>query len=97
MSQVQAEIRISPAQAVLGDKFNIEIDGQKIEFTLPAGAQSGTSFRFPGKGRAYRGNKRGDLILTIKVDFPKKLSHEQEELWKKLKDLDNKKKSWFGF
>ena len=94
MSQVQAEMRITPAQAVLGDKINAVIDGQKIEFDLPAGTQSGTSYRFPGKGRAYRGNKRGDLILTITIDFPKKLSKEQEELWKKLKELDNQKKWW---
>jgi DnaJ-class molecular chaperone len=94
LSQIQAEIRVTPAQAVLGDHFSVEVNGERIEFNLPAGTQNGSSFRFPGKGKAYRGGKKGDLILTVRIDFPRKLSREQEELWTKLKDLDNKKKWW---
>ncbi|MEI6498839.1 MAG: DnaJ domain-containing protein [bacterium] len=96
MSQVQAEIHISAAQAVLGDKIMLEIDGQKLEFAIPAGVQSGSSFRFPGKGRTYRGNKKGDLIITVKIEMPKSLTKEQRELWEKLKESESKKKSWFG-
>ena len=96
MSQIQAEIQISPAQAVLGDKINLEINGEKVEFNIPAGVQSGTSFRFPGKGRAYRGNKKGDLILSVKIAMPKSLTKEQRELWEKLKEAEGRKKSWFG-
>jgi len=96
MSQVQAEINISPAQAVLGDRISLEVNGEKVEFSIPAGIQSGTSFRFPGKGRAYRGNKKGDLILTVKIAMPKSLTKEQRELWEKLKEAEGKKKSWFG-
>lgn len=96
-SQVQAELSISPAQAVLGDRFKINVGGETLDFELPAGTQNGTSFRFTGKGNTARNGKRGDIILTIKVDFPKKLSREQKELWEQLKDLDkNNKKSWFN-
>jgi len=97
LSQVQAELSISPAQAVLGDKVKVSVNGENIEFEIPAGVQDGTSFRFPGKGKAYRGGKKGDLILTIRIELPKRLSREQKELWEKLKDLDKGgKKSWFG-
>lgn len=96
-SQVQAELSITPAQAVLGDHLKISVNNETLEFNIPAGTQNGTSFRFPGKGNASRG-KRGDLILTIKVELPKNLSREQRELWEKLKDLDRSgKKGWFGF
>jgi DnaJ-class molecular chaperone len=95
MSQIQAEVRISPAQAVLGDKLSIQIEREKIEFNIPPGTQSGTSFRFPGKGRAYRGGKRGDLILTVSVEMPKNISKEQRDLWEKLKELEKQKKSWW--
>ena len=95
-SQVQAELSISPAQAVIGDKIRVNIGAETLEFELPAGTQDGSSFRFPGKGKAYRGGKKGDLILTIRVELPKRLSREQKELWGKLKDLDKDgKKSWW--
>lgn len=95
-SQIQAELRITPSQAVLGDKISASIDGQKIEFNLPPGTSDGVSFRFPGKGRSFRGSHRGDLILTVRVEMPKKLSKEQKELWEKLKDLNNKKRHWWN-
>jgi len=94
VSQVQAELNISPAQAVLGDKINLEVGGEKIQFDIPVGITSGTSFRFPGKGRGYRGGKKGDLILTVNIQMPKHISKEQRELWEKLRDLETKKKWW---
>jgi len=96
MAQVQAEIKISPAQAVLGDKIALEIDKEKFEFAVPPGTQSGANFRFPGKGRAYRGGKRGDLILVVKVELPKNLTKEQKDLWEKLRESEAKKKGWWS-
>lgn len=94
-AQVQAELSISPAQAVLGDKIRVSVGGENIELDLPTGVQSGTTFRFPGKGKTYRGGKKGDLLLTIKIEMPKKLSPEEKELWQKLKDIKNNKKKWW--
>lgn len=95
-SQVQAELKISPAQAVIGDKMRISVSGENLEFDLPAGVQDGMSFRFPGKGKSYRGGKKGDLTLTIRVDFPKKISKEQKELWEQLRESErDSKKSWW--
>lgn len=91
---VSAELQISPAQAVLGDKISVKVGGDKIEFAIPAGTQSGDSFRFRGKGRATRGGQRGDLTLTVKVAMPKNLTKEQKELWTKLKESEHKKQWW---
>lgn len=98
LSQVQAEIAISPAQAVLGDKLSLRIENEEVEINLPPGVQTGTSFRIPGKGRAMRNGKKGDLILTVKIEMPKRLSKEQRELWEKLRqnEKDQGKKSWWG-
>jgi len=95
LSQVQAEIRITPAQATLGDTMILEINGEKIEFKIPPGTQAGTSFRFHGKGKAYRGSKKGDLILTVNIEVSKNLNKEQRELWQKLKEYEDKKQSWW--
>lgn len=94
-STVQAEVEITPAQAVLGDKLAIEVDGQSVEFDIPAGIQDGTQYRFKGKGRQTRNGQKGDLILAIRIKMPRKLNQEQKELWEKLKDLDKGKRSWW--
>ena len=94
-SQVQAELQISPAQAVLGDKVAISVNGQNLEFTIPAGTEAGTSFRFQGKGRATRNGRKGDLILTIKIVMPKHLTKEQREIWEQLREEESKKKGWW--
>jgi DnaJ-class molecular chaperone len=95
-AQVQAELSISPAQAVLGDKIRVNVGGENIELNIPAGVESGTTFRFPGKGKAYKGGKKGDLLLTIKIEMPKKISKDQKELYEKLRDLEKSggKKWW---
>jgi len=94
-AQVQAEIKISPSQAVLGDKLEISIDGQKINFDIPAGVQDGQTFRFSGMGRSTK-NGRGDLILTVRIEMPRHISKEQRELWEKLRQSETKKHHWWG-
>lgn len=95
-AQIQAELSISPAQAVLGDKMKINVGGENIDLDIPAGVQNGTTFRLPGKGRAYKGGRKGDLLLTVKIEIPKRLSKEEKELWEELKNLHkNNKKSWW--
>jgi len=94
-SQVQAEIKITPAQAVLGDKLEINVSGEKINLDVPAGVQDGQAFRFAGRGRTH--NKgRGDLILTVRIEMPKHVSKEQQELWEKLRESEAKKHHWWN-
>jgi curved DNA-binding protein len=95
-SSINAEVQISPAQAVLGDKISLNVSGEKIDFEIPAGTQDNTTFRFPGKGRAYKGGKRGDLNLSVRIKMPQKISQEERELWEKLKEHENApKKHWW--
>jgi len=95
-AQVQAQVNITPAQAVLGDKLSLRIGEEKIEFNIPAGVQSGTSFRFPSKGNKTRNGKRGDLILTVNIELPKHLTKEQRELWEQLRESETKKRTWWS-
>lgn len=93
-SQIQAELPISVAQAVLGDKVAFTTgDGQNIEMDIPAGTQDGQSFRFVGKGKTHKRGK-GDLIITIRIKMPQKISEEERELYEKIRDLEHNKKSW---
>lgn len=48
---------------------------------IPSGTQSGMQFKIKGKGMPQlRGNGRGDVIVQIVVDIPKKVSRRQKEL-----------------
>lgn len=91
MANVQAQVEVSIPQAVLGDKFDVQIDGQKLEVTVPPGTQDGQGIVYRGKGKATRGGRRGDLTLVFRVKVPKHLTKEERELYEKLKKLHAEK------
>lgn len=86
---ILSDEHVSFAQAVLGNKINVQtIDGD-VTMKVPAGTQSGELFRIKGKGvPSLRGNSRGDHLVKIVVDVPKKLSREQKKLIEQLGALD---------
>lgn len=94
-STIQAEVQITPAQAVLGDKLEVNIGGENLTLDIPAGVQDGTQFRVAGRGRKTRNGQRGDLIIQVRVKMPQRLNKEQKELWEKLREAEGKKKSWW--
>lgn len=88
MSTIQAEVQISVAQAVLGDKINLRVDDQSVELNIPAGTQDGQQFVFRGKGKTHR-RGRGDLIIITRIIIPsaRRLSRQERKLWEELKNL----------
>ena len=87
-------IPISFPQAALGAEIEIPgIDGA-VTLKIPEGTQSGKELRIRGRGVPYLNEKgRGDLIVQIMVQIPKKLSRAQRELVAKLAEtmtVDNK-------
>lgn len=85
LSQVQVEVQVKLTQALLGDTLQLQTSqGENIELKLPAGTQDGQPFRFSGKGMAYRGG-RGDLIVVVRIAYPKRLTKEQRDLLEELK------------
>lgn len=86
-SQVQTEVQIPLTSALLGAKMQFQTSSNDIiELNIPPGTPDGTSFRFRGKGGQMRNSKRGDLIITVRVQLPKRLSREQKELLERLKN-----------
>ena len=67
-------------QAVMGAELEIPtIDGM-VKYNLPAGTQTGTTFRLRGKGiPELRGRGRGDQYVTVRVQVPTSLNGEQKE------------------
>ena len=51
-----------------------------MKYNLPAGTQTGKTFRLRGKGiPELRGRGRGDQYVTVRVQVPTSLNGEQKE------------------
>ncbi|HEX9679543.1 MAG TPA: molecular chaperone DnaJ [Candidatus Saccharimonadales bacterium] len=77
---VLSEETISMVDATLGTELKVDtVEGPKT-LKVPSGTQPGTDFRLKGLGVPHiRGGGRGDQIVSIKVEIPKKLSKKQQE------------------
>lgn len=80
-SDLHCTTDVSFTQAALGAKLEIEgLDGE-ASLDLPAGTQSSTRFRIPGRGLPHmRSGGRGDLIVDVNVVVPSRLTRKQREL-----------------
>jgi curved DNA-binding protein len=58
----------------------------KIKVKIPKWTQIGQKIRVSGKGFWEKGlfSKRWDMIVDLKINIPKRLTKEQEKLWKEL-------------
>ena len=80
-------VPISFPQAALGAEIQIPgLDGE-VTLRVPEGTQSGKEFRIRNHGVPHLNeNGRGDLLVEVMVQTPKKLSRTQRELVRQLAD-----------
>lgn len=75
------DMPITFAQAALGDEFEVPTLEGKIKLKIPAGTQTGKSFRIKGKGVPnVHGRGRGDQFVNVRVVTPTTLTERQKEL-----------------
>lgn len=78
-------VPISFPQAALGDELTIPTLEGEAKVKIPEGTQSGKEFRIRSKGVPYLNEHgRGDLVVQIAVQTPKKLTKVQKELVRQL-------------
>lgn len=78
---ILSEEHVDMVQAALGTEIDVETVDGMARMKIPAGTQSGSDFKLSGHGVPHvRGDSRGPHIVTIVVDTPTKLTHEQKEL-----------------
>jgi molecular chaperone DnaJ len=71
---------ISFPQATFGDTVEVPTLDGTVEMDVPAGTQSGETFRLQGKGMPrLRRRGRGDLFVQVQVVTPDSLNKEQRE------------------
>lgn len=65
---VEYEVDLSLEEAFRGAERSLEIDGHKIQASIPLGVRTGTRVRLAGRGEpGQKGGTAGDLYLIIKV------------------------------
>ena len=82
-------IPINFSQAVLGTEFEIPLLQGRHKLTIPEGTQPGEVFRLRGMGMPDPHSRRkGDLLIEVQVEVPKRVSGRQEELIRELAELE---------
>lgn len=83
---IYTELEITTPQAVIGDEIKIKtIHGETLA-TIPAGIQNEEKITLKGAGVPYLGSdaQKGNHYITVKVSIPKKLTQQEEKLYREL-------------
>ena len=92
-NNLRLELPITLYEAVLGGKVRVPTLGGAVELTLPAGTNSGRTFRLKGKGFPAKGGN-GDLMATVRIMLPEGNDADLEALmqtWRETKPYDPRK------
>jgi molecular chaperone DnaJ len=75
-------------QLLLGGTVEIPTVTGQENLEIPKGTVVGATLKLSGQGiPSLRGSRRGDLIVVVDVEFPKKLSKQEEELLKQVAEV----------
>jgi molecular chaperone DnaJ len=82
------DVPIAFTQAALGGLVELEALDGSLELNVMPGTQSGATYRLRGRGMpAVRGGGRGDLLATVHVVVPTKLSRKEREVLEQFAEL----------
>lgn len=101
-NDIETEEHIHITQAVLGDEIQINTIHGKAELKIPAGTEHGKVIKLKEQGVPIVGtDKKGDHLVKIIIDTPKKLSGKEKELYTELAkqaklDIKPQSKGIFG-
>lgn len=87
-NDLKLNLKVNYPLLILGGKVEIEtIDGGKIRVSIPEYSDVGSNLRIQKKGMKFYGqDQRGDVIITLNVEIPKKLDDDTKALLIDLKE-----------
>jgi len=90
-NDVICDIPITFTQAVFGDRIEVPTLHGKHRLTIPTGTESGKIFRMRKLGiKDVHGYGRGDQLVRVAIEVPKKLNKKQKELLKEYAQYEKK-------
>lgn len=93
-SDLRTHISVDIASAALGTEIEVPtIDGKVAEVSVPSGTQTGSVLKLKGRGLPSLGSSnKGNLLVSVSVNVPTKLSDRQKELLREFKQIETEKK-----
>lgn len=77
---IKCEVSIPFTTAALGGEIKVPTLKGDVNYTIKEGTQTGTTFRFKGKGiKNVRTGKPGDQYVKVKIATPKRMNDDQKE------------------
>ena len=94
-TNLHVSVPVCFTDAALGGVIEVpSIEGEMVDLKIPSGTQSGKEFRRRGQGMpSLNGSGRGDLVVTVEVETPTRLSKRQKELLEEFRSLDEEVRS----
>lgn len=87
-NDLYVNILVPLTKAVLGGEVEVPTLKGKVMLTIPPETQNGCVFRLTGQGMSKLNDSSfGDILATVKVVLPTKLSSKERELFKELSHL----------
>jgi len=81
------EVPVFFTQVALGCDIKIPGLRGKLDLHIPTGTKDKEQFKFRSEGvTSVQGHGRGDLIVQVKIKYPKSVNNEQKELLEKLQE-----------
>lgn len=82
------DVPITYSEAALGTKIDVPTLNGGVKVKIPSGTPSGKTFRVKGKGISPDRGRQGDLLVTVEVAVPKKVSKDEKKLLEELAELE---------
>jgi len=85
---LQTTVHVPLTSAVLGGEAQVRTLEGPVGIKIPAGTPVGQVFRLRGHGLPKLGarGERGDMLATLAVDLPRRLTDRQKELFEELRE-----------
>lgn len=99
---VLEDITVPFTKLALGGTIKVPTLENEVEYAIPEGTQSGTTFKLKDKGiQNIHGRGKGNLEFTVKVEIPKRLNEEQRKILTQFAnasgdEVNSRKKGFFG-
>lgn len=84
---LNAEIPVTPWEAVLGSSLDVPTIDGKVEIKIQPDSQGGQRMRLRNYGLNKRGGGRGDYYIKLKIVVPPNPTEKEKELFKQLAEI----------
>ena len=88
---INSEILITPAEAVLGCEIEIPTIDSPVKMVVPPGTQNDKVLRLRGKGLPHQKREgRGDHFVKVKINIPTTVTDDEKKLYQELAKIQKK-------